>query len=113
MPLIDLLREYKVPIAIATDCNPGSSPTTSLLLMLNMACTLFHMTPLEALQAVTKNAAQALGLAESQGTLAENKSADVAIWEINHPQELATHFGTNPCVGRLQQGILYGNSKAL
>lgn len=96
-PPFDWLKQYRVPIALATDCNPGSSPTTSLLLMLNMACTLWQMTPLEALQGVTMNAAQALGLSESHGSLALGKQADLVEWDVAHPCELAYQFGSNPC----------------
>jgi len=95
-PPIHLLRKHQVPIAIATDSNPGSSPTNSLLLMLNMACVLFHLTPEEALLAVTKNAAKALGLQESLGTLAVGKNADFVVWNIDHPRDLSYQFGTNP-----------------
>jgi imidazolonepropionase len=96
LPPIEAFRRHGVPIAIASDCNPGSSPATSLLLMLNMACTLFRLTPEEALAAVTRNAARALGLAATHGTLEVGKMADFAIWEINRPAELAYHIGFNP-----------------
>jgi len=92
-PPIELLRKHQVPIALATDCNPGSSPTTSLLLMLSMACTLWQMTPLEALRGVTVNAAKALGLAATHGSLAQGKQADFVIWDLDHPAELAYHIG--------------------
>lgn len=95
-PPIDLLRKYKVPIAIATDCNPGTSPTTSLLLMLNMACTLFRFTPEEALIGVTRNAAKALGIENSYGTLEVGKKACMVSWDITHPAELSYQFGFNP-----------------
>ncbi|HLB80450.1 MAG TPA: amidohydrolase family protein, partial [Dongiaceae bacterium] len=85
-----------VPIAVATDCNPGSSPTTSLLLMLNMACTLFRLTPAEALAGVTRCAAAALGLGASHGTLEAGKAADFAVWDIERPAELAYRIGFNP-----------------
>jgi imidazolonepropionase len=97
MPPIATLRERGVPIALATDCNPGTSPVTSLLLMLNMACTLFGLTPEEALAGVTRNAARALGLADEIGTLEVGKRADVAVWGIDHPAELAYGIGLNPC----------------
>jgi imidazolonepropionase len=103
-PPIDLLRESNVPIGIATDCNPGSSPTTSLLLMLNMACTFWQMTPLEALQGVTVNAAKALGLQEGVGTLEAGKRADFVLWSIKDPAELAYWVGSNPCQQVIKSG---------
>ncbi len=96
LPPISALRAYGVPIAIASDHNPGSSPGLSLLLMLNMACTLFRLTPEEALRGVTLNGARALGLAD-RGTLAAGQRADFAVWDIAHPNELAYWFGHNPC----------------
>jgi len=81
---------------VATDHNPGTSPTLSLLLMANMACTLFRMTPLEAVQGITVNAARALGLAD-RGRLEAGQRADFAIWDLEHPNELAYWFGRNPC----------------
>ena len=95
LPPIALLREHRVPIAISTDCNPGSSPCTSLLLMLNMACTLFRMTPLEALAGVTRIAAQALGL-QDRGVLAAGRRADFVLWDVERPAQLACAFGANP-----------------
>ena len=103
LPPIALLREHGVPMAIATDCNPGSSPITSLLACLNMACTLFRMTPLEALAGVTRNAARALGLAD-RGTLAVGMRADLALWDIGHPAELAYHLGYNPLSRTVRAG---------
>lgn len=88
-PPVPLFRQYNVPIAIATDCNPGTSPTTSLPLMMNMACTLFRLTPEETFSAVTKNAARALGIEKTCGTLSIGKHADFAIWDISHPRELS------------------------
>jgi imidazolonepropionase len=90
------LRGAGVPLAIATDHNPGSSPTLSLLLMLNMACTLFRLTPEEAWRGVTVNAARALGLAD-RGRLAPGQRADLVAWDAAHPRELAYRFGHNPC----------------
>ncbi|WP_373089232.1 imidazolonepropionase [Sneathiella sp.] len=95
-PPIELLRKYKVPMALATDCNPGSSPTTSPQLMMNMAAILFRLTPEEALTGFTRNAAAALGLASEIGTLEIGKQADLAIWNIEHPSELTQGIGTNP-----------------
>ena len=95
LPPVALLREHKVPIAISTDCNPGSSPCTSLLLMLNMACTLFRLTPEEALAGVTRNAALALGL-QDRGVLAAGQRADFVLWGVQRPAELSYAFGSNP-----------------
>ena len=96
LPPIDLFRKHGVDIAIASDFNPGSSPVPSLLLMLNMSCTLFRMTPEEALAGATRNAARALGLADDRGTLEIGKRADLAIWNIGQPAELAYWAGYNP-----------------
>ena len=96
LPPAAALREAGVPIAIATDHNPGSSPALSLLLMLNMACTLFRLTPEEAWRGVTVNAARALGLAD-RGALRAGLRADLAVWDAEHPRELAYRFGHNPC----------------
>jgi imidazolonepropionase len=96
LPPIEALRNAGVPIALATDHNPGSSPTLSPLLMLNMACTLFRLTPEEALRGHTVNGARALGLAD-RGTLEEGRRADFAVWDVEHPNELAYWFGRNPC----------------
>lgn len=104
LPPVDLLHRYQVPVAIATDANPGSSPVLSLLLMLNMACTLFSLTPGDALAGVTRNAAQALGLLEDRGTLEAGKRADFVIWDIAHPSELAYMIGANPCTGIVKNG---------
>ena len=95
LPPVQALREAGVPIAISTDHNPGTSPTLSLLLMLNMACTLFRLTPEEALRGVTVNAARALGLAD-RGQLAPGQRADFCLWDVEHPNELAYYFGRNP-----------------
>ncbi|WP_202927798.1 imidazolonepropionase [Undibacterium crateris] len=95
LPPVAALRAAGVPIALATDCNPGTSPMTSLLLTMNMACTLFRMTPLEALQGVTCHAAQALGLAQETGQLDVGLSADFAIWDIARPADLAYFIGGN------------------
>jgi len=104
LPPIDLLRKEGVPIALATDHNPGTSPVSSPLLMLNMACTLFRLTPEEALAGMTRHAAQALGLQKTHGTLEPGKAADLALWDIGSPAELAYALGANPCVGRVRAG---------
>jgi imidazolonepropionase len=95
LPPIELLRRHGVPMAIASDGNPGTSPFSSLLLMLNMACTLFRLTPEEALAGVTREGARALGMADTHGTLAVGKSADVVLWNVGHPRELAYSYGTH------------------
>ncbi len=94
-PPVEALRAAGIPIAIATDCNPGSSPLTSLLLAMNMACTLFRLTPEEALAGATRQAARALGLADC-GIVAAGLRADLAVWEVEHPAELAYRIGFNP-----------------
>lgn len=94
-PPIDALRQHQIPMAIATDCNPGSSPTTSLLLMLNMSCVLFGLTPLEALLGVTRHAAKALGLEAEKGSLEVGKDADISIWQIEHPRDLVYTIGAD------------------
>lgn len=103
LPPIQALREAGVPIAIATDHNPGSSPALSLPLMLNMACTLFRLTPEEAWRGVTVNAARALGLAD-RGRLLAGMRADLAIWNAEHPREMAYRFGHTPCAGSVFAG---------
>jgi imidazolonepropionase len=103
LPPIALLREHGVPIAISTDCNPGSSPCTSLLLMLNMACTLFRLPPEEALAGVTRNAARALGLAD-RGTLQAGRRADFVLWDVARPAQLAYAIGANPRLQTIQEG---------
>ncbi len=95
-PPLQELRDAGVPIALATDANPGSSPLTSLLLCMNMACTLFRMTPQEALAGITRNAAQALGQADECGTLEAGKQANIAFWNVKEPAELAYRIGFNP-----------------
>ena len=104
VPPLEALRAAGVPIALASDCNPGSAPVTSLLLVLNMACTLFRMTPEEALAGVTANAARALGLSGTHGTLEAGKAADFAIWDIERPAELAYRIGLNPLAGVVRAG---------
>jgi imidazolonepropionase len=102
-PPVALLREAGVPMAVASDFNPGSSPMPSLLLAMNMACTLFRLTPEEALAGATRNAARALGLAD-RGTLAAEQVADLAVWDCGHPAELAYRIGFNPLHRRIIGG---------
>ena len=102
-PPIDLLRRHGVPMALATDINPGSSPLNSLLLTLNMGCTLFRMTPEEALRGATQHAARALGL-DGCGMIRPGLRADLAVWDIKHPAELAYRIGFNPLHSRIFGG---------
>ena len=104
LPPVAELRAAGVPIAVATDHNPGSSPTLSPVLMLSMACTLFRLTPEEALRGVTVHAARALGLAD-RGALAAGQRADFAVWDAAHANELAYWFGRNPCARVIFGGI--------
>jgi imidazolonepropionase len=94
-PPVDLLREHKVPIAVATDCNPGTSPVCSLRAAMNLATSLFKLTPEECLAGVTREAARALGLLHDRGTLESGKRADIAVWDIGHPRELTYWLGLN------------------
>jgi imidazolonepropionase len=103
LPPMDLLRRHGVPMAVSTDCNPGTSPCTSLLLMLNMACTLFRLTPQEALAGVTRHAAQALGLTD-RGVLASGMRADFVLWDVAHPAQLAYALGANPHIQTVFEG---------
>ena len=102
-PPIQSLRTHGVPIALATDCNPGSSPLTSVLLTMNMACTLFRMTPEESLTGITTNAARALGLSDS-GKIAAGYRADLCVWDVKHPAELSYKIGYNPLKQRIFGG---------
>ena len=104
LPPIAALRRSHVPIALATDHNPGSSPLSSPLLAMNMACTLFHLSPDEALAGFTINGARALGMQATHGTLEVGKAADFAVWEVDSPAELAYAIGANPCVGAVRAG---------
>lgn len=103
MPPVAAFRAHGVPMALATDANPGSSPMTSLLLAANMGCTLFRLTPEEALQGITANAAKALGLADA-GRIAPGLRADLAVWDVEHPAELAYRIGFNPLFERWFDG---------
>ncbi|MDX1515267.1 MAG: imidazolonepropionase [Woeseiaceae bacterium] len=95
-PPVGALREYGVPIAIATDCNPGTSPMTSVTLAMAQGCRLFGLTPEECLAATTRNAARALGLLDDRGTLEVGKRADLALWDISHPRDLSYWLGRRP-----------------
>jgi len=103
-PPISALRRASVPIAIATDCNPGTSPLTSLLLAMNMGATLFSLTVAECLAGVTRNAARALGQGDRIGTLESGKRCDLAIWDIESPAELVYRMGANPLHARIWSG---------
>jgi imidazolonepropionase len=105
LPPVEALRGAKVPIALSTDCNPGSSPCTSILLVLNMASTLFRLTPEEAVIGVTRNAAMALGLSD-RGVLAIGKKADFAIWNVQQPAQLVYALGANPLHSVIKNGVL-------
>jgi imidazolonepropionase len=104
LPPVDALRAAGVPLAVATDCNPGTSPLTSLLLAMNMACTLFRLTPAEALAGVTRCAARALGMQDDIGTLEVGKVADFVLWQIERPADLACAMGLNPCRSVVRSG---------
>ncbi len=104
-PPVDLFRRHGVKLAVATDNNPGTSPLTSLLLTMNMAATLFHMTVDECLAGVTREAARALGILSDAGTLEVGKSADLAIWDVERPAELVYRMGFNPLHARVWRGM--------
>lgn len=104
LPPVAALRSAGVPMAVSTDHNPGTSPGLSLLLMASMACTLFQLTPLEAVQGITVHAARALGLTD-RGRLATGQRADFVAWHLEHPNELAYWFGHNPCHRVVSHGM--------
>lgn len=104
LPALDALRENGVAMALATDCNPGSSPMSSLRLAMNMGCTLFHMTPEEALAGATRHAAKALALEEDHGTIEAGKRADLAVWGVSHPDYLSYWIGGHLLRGRITAG---------
>lgn len=103
-PPIDLFRKHGTAMALATDCNPGTSPLTSLLLTMNMAATLFHMTVEECLLGITRNAARALGRLDTVGTIEVGKQADLAVWSVESPAELVYRIGFNPLHQRMWNG---------
>lgn len=105
-PPVAALRQAGVPMAVSTDCNPGTSPMTSLLLAMNMACTLWRLTPQEALAGVTRHAARALGLHQEIGSLEVGKRADFALWRIARPADLSYAIGLNPCCVVVNGGTL-------
>jgi imidazolonepropionase len=104
-PPVPLLRAAGVPMAVSTDGNPGTSPGMSLLLALNMACSLFGLTPEEAVAGATRSAARALGRDLEVGTLEVGKRADIALWRIERPAELCYNLGANPCAGVIYKGV--------
>jgi len=103
-PPVSAFRRARVPMAVATDHNPGSSPCLSLLLALNMACVLFRLAPWEALAGATRVAAQALGIQAAVGTVEVRKRADLALYGVDHPRDLCAEVGRNPCVARWVAG---------
>ncbi|MCF8482821.1 MAG: imidazolonepropionase [Rhodospirillum sp.] len=105
LPPLDALRRQGVPLALSTDCNPGTSPLTSLLLTMNMGATLFRMTVAECLAGVTLNAAKALGLGDDLGSVEPGKVCDLAVWDVDHPAELVSRIGFNPLHARLWKGL--------
>lgn len=109
-PPVEMFRQHQIPMAVATDCNPGTSPCTSLLLMLNMACTLFGLTPEEALLGTTVHAAKALGL-KDVGQLKPGFKANCVLWDIEHPRDLVYQFGSNPVRAVYSKGNLIHESK--
>jgi len=111
LPPLQALREQGVAIALASDANPGSSPLYSLLLTMNMACTLFRMTPAEALRGVTLNAAKALGLADEIGSLEVGRQADIVVWDVERPALLSYRIGMNPCAAMMQAGKWHASAR--
>jgi imidazolonepropionase len=103
-PPVELFRAHGVNVALATDCNPGSSPLTSLLLAMNMGATLFRMNVAECLAGVTREGARALGILDETGTLEAGKYCDLAIWDIERPAELIYRMGFNPLHRRVWRG---------
>ena len=112
VPPIDGLRAAKVPMAVSTDHNPGTSPCLSLLLMANMACTLFRLTVPEALAGITRHAARALGLQDEQGLIAAGRPANFVLWPVQHAAELAYWFGGKPPCTIVRQGKVFSAEQA-
>ncbi len=110
LPPVESLRIAGVPIAIATDCNPGTSPNPSLLVALNMACVRFGLLPTEVMRAVTSHAARALGIGERAGTLEKGRDADFALWDAKHPAELPYSFGQTRCLGTVKRGRYFAGT---
>lgn len=108
-PPVDALRADGVPIALATDCNPGTSPLCSIPSAMALGSRLFGLTPEECLAGVTREAARALGLADDRGTLEVGKRADIAIWDVDHPRDLAYWMGVNPLNDLLVGGLHFDN----
>ncbi len=106
-PPVDALRRHGVPIAVATDLNPGSSPLTSPLLAMNMACVLFGLTPEETLAGMTRDAARVLGLQGRLGVVSPGMCADLALWDVDHPSELSYWIGANPCRAVVRRGTVF------
>lgn len=104
-PPVEAFRKHGVPMAVSTDCNPGTSPCTSLLLMLHMSCIFFGLTPAEALAGATREAAKALGLQAEIGRLAPGLRAEMCLWAIDHPRDLACYFGRNPLIRAFRPGL--------
>jgi imidazolonepropionase len=112
LPPIELLRQHHVPMAIATDFNPGTSPFADLTMMMNMGCTLFGLTPEETLRGVTCNAAKALGHETTRGQVSLGFDGDLVIWDITHPAELSYQIGVPQIVDRIVDGALYHDDEA-
>lgn len=111
-PPVQALRDHNIPIAVASDCNPGTSPILSLPLIMSMACTLYGLTPQEVLQAVTLNAAQALGINDTHGSLSVGKVADIAVWNTDHPRDLMYYLGGQPLHMLIKGGdVVVSNNK--
>lgn len=107
LPPVDALRAHRVPMAVATDCNPGTSPLSSLRLAMSMACTQFRLTPAEALAGATRHAAAALGLAGDYGSVEPGKRADLAVWNVRHPDMLSYWIGGDLLKGRITGGVFH------
>lgn len=112
LPPVEALRTAAVPIALATDCNPGTSPFTSLRLMMNLACTTFGLTPNEALAGVTRNAAQALGRSDCLGSIAVGKDATLCAWDTTSPANLMYDFTRNPLAHSMIRGVMYDDESS-